>query len=257
MKSKFLKSWLALVAMAVVAVVTVPAAQAETKTVVVFGASGKIGGLIVDEALRRGHKVVGISRNPDGVSKDSERFSVKKGDITDVDAFRSVTSGADAVIISVSGTGQDNAPENSVHARAAATAVAAFAGDESAPYVLQIGGASTMYETREAMTAQLPFAAPEGSRAHSMFFGHLVALETYRASGIEWTVLTPPFMIRGWTPKRLINTEGRGRYRTSTEGIILNEDGKRAEIMVADLALAAVDEIENQLFKRQRFTVAN
>lgn len=257
MKSKFLNSWLALVVAAVVAAVTVPAAQAETKTVVVFGASGKIGGLIVDEALRRGHKVVGISRNPEGVSKDSERFSVKKGDITDVDSFRSVTSGADAVIISVSGTGADNTPENSVHAQAAKTAAAAFGGNHNTPYVLQIGGATTMYETREAMAGQLPFKAPVGSRAHSMFFGHLVALETYRASDINWTVLTPPFGIRGWTPKKITNAEGTGSYRTSTDGIIMDEDGKRAGVMVADLALAAVEEIENQRFKRQRFTVAN
>jgi len=32
--------------------------------IVIFGASGKIGGLIVQEALDRGHKVVGVSRKP-------------------------------------------------------------------------------------------------------------------------------------------------------------------------------------------------
>ena len=59
MKSEILKPWLVLVSMAFVAVVNVPAVQAENKTVVVFGATGKIGGLIVDEALRHGHKVFG------------------------------------------------------------------------------------------------------------------------------------------------------------------------------------------------------
>ena len=227
-----------------------------SKKIVVFGASGKIGGLIVTEALDRGHRVVGISRRPEALLVNHESFFAVKGDVTNIDSFHEVTNGADAVVIAVHGTGVDNTPENSVHSRAASVAVTALDGVKGGPYVLQIGGATTMFETAEAMVEELPFPAEQGSRAHAMFFGHLVALQTYRASSIDWTVLTPPFRIKGWTPDGIVNSTRTGRYRTSTE-IIVNADGERAPILVADLAVAAIDEIEKRRFVRRRFTVAN
>lgn len=49
MRSEFLKPWLVLAVAALVALLSVPAVQAENKRSAVFGASGNIGVLIVDE----------------------------------------------------------------------------------------------------------------------------------------------------------------------------------------------------------------
>ena len=87
-----------------------------------------------------------------------------------------------------------------------------------------------------------------------MLIGHKVALDTYRASDIDWTVLTPPFNIMGWTPDGISDTQQRGEYRTSTTEFVTDADGSMS-IFVADLAGAAVDEVENRAFARQRFTV--
>ena len=230
---------------------------ADGQTIVVFGASGNIGGLIVADALERGHSVVGISRSPENLTIEHESFTGVRGDVTDVESFRAVTQGADAVIISVQGAGADNDPSNAVHAQSAVTAAAALAGAEDAPYVLQIGGATTMFETQEAMLASVPFPVPEGSELYAMVVGHLRALNTYRNADIEWTVLTPPFEIHGWSPQGIVDATALGSYRTSTTDILLDNEGKRAGIMVADLATAAVDEVENRQFVRQRFTAAN
>lgn len=233
------------------------AAESESQTIVVFGASGKIGSLIVQEALANGHKVVGISRNPDKFEIDNENFIARAGDVTDVESFREVTAGADAVAISVSGSSEPYKPETSVHALAAVTAVAAYSGVEDSPHVLQIGGGSTMLgdNDKQAMLEGLPFKAEEGSAMYAMLFGHYEALNTYRASDINWTVLTPPFMIRGWSPRELLDAETtKGSYRTSTTERVYDADGKN-EIFVRDLAKAAIDEIENRKFVQQRFTV--
>ncbi|TFH54713.1 MAG: NAD-dependent epimerase/dehydratase family protein, partial [Candidatus Zixiibacteriota bacterium] len=151
----------------------------DRQCIVVFGASGKIGGLVVTEALARGHRVVGISRDPDKLTVESDRFSAVKGDVTDIESFRAVVQGADSIVISVVGSGADNLPENSTHAIAAKTAIAALAGLENAPRVIQVGGASTMIGDKEAILAAPLLLAPEGSPLYGVIFGHLDALNTY------------------------------------------------------------------------------
>lgn len=229
-----------------------PLARAEK--IVVYGASGAIGGVIVNEALSRGDTVIGVSREPTKLQFADKRFTAVAGDVTDLASFKTVTAGADAVIISVSGAGQDNLPESSVIAQAAKVATQAFAGMRKSPYVIQIGGATTIYETKEAMLAHLPFPAKPGSPAYGMLFGHLVALQTYRASNIRWTVLTPPSDIDGWSMGAKPVLKRTGHYRTSTSGLVEDAYGKSVA-NIADLAVAAVDEVEQQRFVGKRFTI--
>jgi len=227
---------------------------ATPQTIVVFGARGKIGRMIVVEALDRGHSVIGVSRKPKKLRQEHDNFTAVEGDVTDPDSFRSLIAGADSIVISVGGNGKDNAPESSVQARAAATAVAVLGSIDEAPYLVQVGGATTMYGDRDAMLANLPMPAKEGSSMYGVFFGHMVARDTYVASDIDWCVISPPLEILGWSPWRISSRKRTGTYRTSTEGLVFNEDGV-SEIYVADLAVAVVDELENRAFVRQQFTV--
>src|SRR5262245_41363809 len=50
--------------------------------IVVYGASGSVGRVIVEEALSRGHEVVGVSRNPESLKFDNARFTAATGDVT-------------------------------------------------------------------------------------------------------------------------------------------------------------------------------
>ena len=230
------------------------AQPARAETIVVYGASGDIGGVIVNEALSRGHTVIGVSRQPAKLKVNNKNFTAVAGDVTDLASFQSVTKGADAVIISVSGGGKDNLPENSVTAQAAKVATQAFAGMRRNPYVIQIGGATTMYATKEAMLAHLPFPVKPGSATYGMFFGHLVALQTYRASNIRWAVLAPPLDIDGWSAGAKPVLKRTGKYRTSTSGLVEDANGKSVA-NIADLAVAAVDEAEKQRFVGKSFTI--
>lgn len=223
-------------------------------TIVVYGASGKIGGVIVNEALSRGHTVIGVSRDPSKLKTDNKRFKAVEGDVTELDSFKKVTQGADAVIISVSG-GDDKDPKNTTMAKAARVAVQAFTGASKSPEVIQIGGATTMAGTREAMEATLPPFAKPGTPLYTMVFGHLEALQTYQASKIRWSVLTPPMDIEGMSRDNKPNDLKRtGQYRTSTSAAVKDANGK-SSVNIADLAVAAVDEAEKHRFVGQRFTV--
>ncbi|MFK7730588.1 MAG: NAD(P)-dependent oxidoreductase [Pseudomonadales bacterium] len=228
---------------------------ANGKSIAVYGASGKIGGLIVDEALRRGYQVFGVSRNPLALSITAPGFLAVGGDLTDRDSVMTLAKTVDAIIISVSGTGEGNLPETTVHAVGAEHMVSVLSELEQAPRVIQIGGASTMFGDADTMLENMPFRAKEGSPMHAMLFGHRVALDTYLASDINWTVVTPPVKILGWTPRKIKDPDtSMGAYRTSTTKLVVDADGENS-IYVRDLAIATVDELDKANFVQQRFTV--
>lgn len=241
--------WLALLAIVGSGVSTAYAAR-----IVVYGASGSIGGVIAQEALSRGDTVIGVARDASKMRFSQRNFKAVAGDVTDLASFKTLTRGADAVIISVVGNGAGNAPENSTQALAAKIAVEAFTGAKRSPHVIEIGGATTIYDSKDAMLAHLPVPAPPGSPIYGMFLGHLVALQTYRASRIRWTVLTPPLDIQGWSTSAPPVLKRTGKYRVSTTGLVRDAQGQSA-INIADLAVAAVDEAEHPQFVRKRFTV--
>jgi len=232
--------------------VTMSSAAAGAERIVIYGATGAIGSVIAQEALSRGDIVVGVARDPTKLRISNPNYTAVTGDVTNLDSFKRVTQGADAVIISVLSIGNDTAPENSVSAQAAKIAVEAYMGVPVSPHVIQIGGAPTMYETREAMLAHLHL--PPSSPMYSIIFGHLIALQTYRASHIRWTVLTPPQDIQGWKLGAPPQPHRTGKYRVSTTELVRDAQGHCA-IDVADLAVAAVDEAEHPRFIGKRFTV--
>jgi hypothetical protein len=225
---------------------------ADQQTIVVYGATGPIGGSIVNEALNRGHLVIGVSRDPSKFMIDSDNFAPAQGDVTDPASVAATIAGVDVVIVSVSGNADDNAPEKSTHAIAASTLVSVLGDLSPAPRVIQIGGATTMYGDKAAMSERLPFPAEEGTPVYGMLYGHLVALDEYRGSDIDWTVVTPPLSISGWREGDNTRT---GEYRTATDELVMDADGKSV-ITMSDLAVAVVDEVENgQYAGGQRFTV--
>jgi putative NADH-flavin reductase len=64
-----------------------------------IGATGKVGGKILEELLRRGHTVTVISRHPDKAPA-SNKVTVSRGDITDPAGLAPILKNHDAVISS-------------------------------------------------------------------------------------------------------------------------------------------------------------
>jgi uncharacterized protein YbjT (DUF2867 family) len=65
--------------------------------IVVFGATGSTGRLVVDQALRAGHEVTAVVRRPDQVAPRL-RLVVRAGDVLDAASLHESCSGADAVM---------------------------------------------------------------------------------------------------------------------------------------------------------------
>ena len=220
-------------------IVGLTATVASAETIVVYGASGRVGAVVVDEALQRGHDVIGVSRNPDSLAIEAPNFSAVQGDVTSLESMLEIIAGVDAVVITVRGIGPGNAPEEAVTSIAAQTFVeaAAVLGEE-APRVIQVGGGTTL-----RVNGEYGFDNPEiepGTPQHGNAFGHWRAIEAYGAAeGLQWAVLTPP----PGAMSPAAPGERTGEYRLGGEDVLYGATGD-STITMADFAVAVVDEVE-------------
>jgi putative NADH-flavin reductase len=72
--------------------------QKFTMNIVVFGASGKTGILIVYQALNQGHVVTAFARQPSKVTIQHKNLRVMQGDVLEPGKVRSAVEGQDAVL---------------------------------------------------------------------------------------------------------------------------------------------------------------
>ena len=68
----------------------------------IFGASGRTGRLVTEQALEVGHDVVAFMRNPSKLTLRHERLRVVQGDLTDQAAVDEAVRDADAVLATLS-----------------------------------------------------------------------------------------------------------------------------------------------------------
>lgn len=227
--------------------VYLPVLEVSAATIVVYGASGRVGGLIADEALSRGHDVIGVSRNPDSLTNDHPKFSAVAGDVTQLASMLEIIAKTDVVVISVRGIGPSNSPDDAITSLAAKTFVqAATELGDAAPHVIQISGGTTLW--RNGVWGLDDPRLEPGTASHGQYFGHWQAIETYRDSkDVQWTVITPP-------PSAMSSDERTGEYRLGGDEILFNAEGS-SFISTEDFALAVIDEAETAQSAGKRVSV--
>jgi len=72
---------------------------------VVLGATGRTGRLVVEQALAAGHSVTALVRSPEKLTADNAKLRVVIGGATDASALSRAFEGADAVISTLGGSG--------------------------------------------------------------------------------------------------------------------------------------------------------
>ena len=223
-----------------------PGALADT--FVVYGASGNVGSVIVEEALSRGHEVVGVSRDPESLQNENSNFSAAPGDVTDPDSIVATVQGADAVIIGVGGVGPGNTPEEAIAFRGAEAYIeAASRLGDATPYVIQVGSGTTLNTNGVRVFDTLDLEP--GTFVHGLFQGHWLALEAYRQStGVEWTVMSAAYgsiMDAG---------EPTGRYRLGDQETLFDRNGSSL-LSREDYAIAVIDMAESHTVTGKRVAV--
>jgi len=212
---------------------------------VVFGATGNVGQRVVAEALRRGHEVVGVVRDPDAVQSPDKRVRLVKGDATNADSVAKIARGADTVVSAISPRPNARglpAPSLSKNARALIQGLRA-AGVKR---VLYVGGASSLEVAPGKALADTP-DFPEIYREEAREGREALAIWRNEAKGLDWTYLSPAVEIA--PGKRT------GKYRTTDDKILFDDKGK-SFITFEDYAVAVLDELERPQHIAKRFGVA-
>ncbi|MDB4892665.1 MAG: dTDP-4-dehydrorhamnose reductase [Gemmatimonadetes bacterium] len=213
--------------------------------IVIFGATGNVGRQVAAEALRRGHDVVGVVRDPSAVQSPDARITLVKGDATNPDSVAEIVRDADAIVSAISprpnarGMSAPSLADNS-------RALIAGLRKAGVKRVLYVGGASSLEVAPGKALADLP-DFPDAYKAEAEEGRDALKIWRGEADGLEWTYLSPAAEI---APGRRT-----GEYRTTGDQLLVDDNGK-SFITFEDYAVAVLDELEKPQHVGQRFGVA-
>ncbi|MDM5197195.1 NAD(P)-dependent oxidoreductase [Fictibacillus enclensis] len=204
----------------------------------VIGATGKVGSLIINEAIERGHEATAIVRNAAKVKNE-------KAEVLEKNIFDLKTEDLKAFDVVVNAF---NAPpgEEHQHVEVGHLLIEALKGSPQTKLFV-VGGAGSLFvdeaqTTRMLETPDFPEAYyPTASKAAENL------KELQGSEGISWTYLSPAAFFNP-------NGKRTGSYQKGKDQMILNSEGE-SYISYADYAIAVLDEIEHPQHENQRFSV--
>ncbi len=208
---------------------------------IVFGATGKIGGAIVQEALRRGHGVTAVARHVGKIAAAEARLHRATADVSNANAVARVARGHEAIVSAV-GPAANQPADLLVDVAHALVAGARKAGVKR---VLVVGGAGSLRTARGVDLLDSP-DFPADWRAVAI--AHRNALNVYRqVSDLAWTCVSPAALVEPG--------QRTGTFRVGGDDLLVDATGA-SRISIPDYAAAVVDELEHPKHVRSRFTVA-
>jgi putative NADH-flavin reductase len=196
------------------------------------GATGNIGSRILAEALSRGHRVTGITRDPKKLSA-REGLQVRKGSTTDLAGFTAILAGHDAAIVSLKWN------ENDI-----ARVLDALRKSGVKRCLFVVGAGSLL--RRDGRT-HFDYMAEKGVQPPTSKPAAVALAEIQKVTDLDWTAISPPASIQPG--------QRTGKFRLGKDHLIEDAEGQ-SRISREDFAVAIMDEIEKPKHIRQRFTAA-
>ena len=216
-------------------------------TIAIFGGTGYAGSAIRDEALKRGHRVISVTRDLPTDAPATPGLEFRQGSVHDPALVDQVAAEADVTVVAIRfAPGGSGEGVKLLDAFPALTQAAAAHGSRLGV----VGGAASLLVAeggpRLIDTPEFPdqFRPEAGGAAE--------ALEALRAdtTGADWFFVSPAAGFGSYNPG-----QPTGKYRLGGDILLTDESGK-SDISGADYALAFVDEIDTPAHHRTRFTAA-
>jgi len=151
--------------------------------ITVFGATGSIGRLLVDQALVAGHDVTAVTRDAARLTLRHDRLSVVEADPTDPAACGPAVKDADAVVVAL-GAGRHGG------VREAGTRAVVEAMQEAGVRRLVCQSTLGVGSSRDNLNLWWRYVM-FGALLRPAYADHVRQEEVVRASGLDWTIVRP------------------------------------------------------------------
>lgn len=214
------------------------------KKVAVIGATGFVGTQVVKELENRGYSVDAIVRDASKVEQ-KENVIAKSIDVNNIDELAEGLKGNDAVINTFNaGWTNPNLYNDFLNGSKNIEKAVEKSGVKR---FITVGGAGSLFIDGNQLVDGPDFPADikPGATAARDYLNEIKKNET-----LDWTFFSPAIEMHPGTAG--IRT---GKYRTSLESPVFDENG-RSILSVEDVAVALVDELEQNNHIRERFTAA-
>lgn len=198
--------------------------------VAIFGASGRVGGLLVERSLAAGYEVAALVRTP-AEFKFRDQVEVVEGSALDPMAVRKTVSEADVVL---SALGARSLKKEDVLEQAVPLIVTAMR-QVGVKRIIVLGSAGALEDSLKKQAAWRRWFVKK--IVYSTVLKWAVASQisqwkTLSASGLDFTMVMPPM---------LLNAKGRGLGRLRVDGEALPRGGSRiARADVADFMMVQI-----------------
>ncbi|KQR92696.1 histidine kinase [Chryseobacterium sp. Leaf180] len=214
------------------------------KKVAVIGATGFVGKHLVKELADRGYSVNAIARDSSKV-EHNENVHANIADVNNVDVLADVLKGSDAVINAFNaGWTNPNLYDDFLKGSQNIEKAVEKAGVQR---FITIGGAGSLFVDGKQIVdgADFPADIKPGALAARDYLNEIKKNNT-----LDWTFFSPAIEMHQGTAG--VRT---GEYRTALENPVFDVNG-RSILSVEDVAVALVDELEQNNHIRERFTAA-
>jgi len=212
--------------------------------VAVIGATGFVGKQVVNELSNRGYAVNAIARDSSKIEA-KDNVTATNADVNNVEELAKILEGNDAVINTFNaGWTNPNLYDDFLNGSRNIEKAVEKSGVKR---FITVGGAGSLFIDGQQLVDGPDFPADikPGATAARDYLNEIKKNET-----LDWTFFSPAIeMHQGTAGIR------KGTYRTALENPVFNEEG-RSILSVEDVAVALVDELEQNKFVKQRFTAA-
>jgi putative NADH-flavin reductase len=210
--------------------------------VVVFGATGKTGTEIVNQALAKNHEVTAFARDPSRLTLENEtesaedRLRLVSGDVFDISAVKHAVEGQEAVICSL---GSNSLGKTAVRGEGTANIIKAM--EEGHVDRLLVVSAMGTGESWSSLSFTNKFFYATLLRSSRQ--DHEAQETAVKRSNLDWTILRPSGLTDG--------------AMTGTYALGENIKGESSRIARADVAHAIIKELDEKAFVRMAVTITN
>ena len=203
--------------------------------IVVFGGTGSIGRLVVQQATEQGHDVTVFTRGHAAVEQDGPHVHVERGDVTDARVVARVVAGSDAVVVTLGG-----GRKGGVRAPGTAAVIEAMRQTGVRRLVVQSTiGVGDSRANLDQFWKYLMF----GALLRGAYNDHIEQERVTRDSGLDWTIVRPGAFTDG--PRT-------GRYRSGIG------PGEKTELKISrpDVAEFVVAQLTDETWLRRTPAIA-